>query len=430
MKTKLKVYLPGVVLALAVLALAWQYVEPAPPDTIRLAVGPSESSYHWLGGRYQDVLKKQGLEVVLVESHGSRENLELIREGEADAAFVQSGVSLGKEESEGFFFLASLFPEPLWIFTREDAPRRDLLKLEDKKLGIGEEGSGSHFLATLVLKQMGLDESNTLVADNQPEALKSGQVDFLFLVASPNSPELRTLLEDDTLQLVSLRRAPGIAKHFDSISYLTLHEGSVDLAANLPRQTVTLLASTATLVVGPDFHPALTGVLLTAADEIHGQPGPLQERDHYPSSEYGSFPLTAEAEYFHKNGPGFLQGKLPYKAAATLERMVILLLPFLTVIIPLARILPAIYSWRLNRRLHQPYKELLRLENKVGEEGFPEQLAEVEKAARALHDMPASYGAEVHNLLTHIERLKRRHAEEMKKERPRPNESEKSAPQD
>ena len=107
-----------------------------------------------------------------------------------------------------------------------------------------------------------------------------------------------------------------------------------------------------------------------------------------------------------------------------------MLLPFLTVIIPLARILPAIYSWRLNRRLHQPYKELLRLENKVGEEGFPEQLAEVEKAARALHDMPASYGAEVHNLLTHIERLKRRHAEEMKKERPRPNESEKSAPQD
>ena len=38
-----------------------------------------------------------------------------------------------------------------------------------------------------------------------------------------------------------------------------------------------------------------------------------------------------------------------------------MLLPFLTVIIPLARILPAIYSWRLNRRLHQPYKELLRL---------------------------------------------------------------------
>lgn len=414
MKTKLKVYLPGVLIALAVLAFAWQYVEPAPPDSIRLAVGPADSSYHWLGQRYQEVLKKQGLEVVLVESHGSRENLELIRDGKADAAFVQSGVSLGKEESDGFFFLASLFPEPLWIFTREGTRRDDLLHLEGKKFGVGEEGSGSRFLATRILREMGLDKSNTLVDDNQAASLHSGKIDALFLVASPNSPQLRSLLEDESLQLVSLRRAPGIAKHFDSISYLTLYEGSVDLAQNLPRQTVTLLASTATLVVGPDFHPALTGVLLGAADEIHGQPGPLQEREHYPSAEYGSFPMTREAEYFYKNGPGFLQGKLPYKAAATLERMIILILPFLTVIIPLARILPAIYAWRLNRRLHQPYKELLRLENEVGEEGFPEQLAEVEKAARALHDMPASYGAEVHNLLTHIERLKRRHAEEIR----------------
>ncbi|MFA5508287.1 MAG: TAXI family TRAP transporter solute-binding subunit [Vulcanimicrobiota bacterium] len=409
---KLKVYLPGILLAIAALVVAWQYVEPAPPDSIRLAVGPQDSSYYWLGQRYQEVLKQQGLSVELVESEGSRENLELIRGGQADAAFVQSGVSLGKEQSDGFFFLASLFPEPLWVFTRGKESRDQLLDLEGQKLGIGNPGSGSHFLAGSILTGMGLDQKNRLVEDNRPDSLRSGTIDFLFLLGSPNSPEVRALLEDDSLQLVGLRRAPGIAKHFESISFLTLPEGSVDLAGNLPSHTVSLLASTATLVVGPDFHPALTGVLLGAAQEIHGQPGALQERGQYPTAEFGSFPMTAEAAYFHENGPGFLQGKLPYKVAATLERLVILLIPLLTVILPLSKILPAIFAWRLNRRLHQPYKELLRLENQVGQEDFPEQLTEVESQARALHDMPPSYGAEVSNLLSHVERLKRRHAEE------------------
>ncbi len=412
----LKVYLPGTLLGVAAFALAWQYVEPAPPSTVRMALGPSESSYFWLGERYREVLLEQGLEVELLESKGSTENLEMIRDGRADIALVQSGVSLGKEEPYGFAFLASLFPEPLWVFTRDSAPRADLLGVEGKRLGIGPAGSGSFHLARAVLTGMGLAEQNELVESNEKALLEEGELDLLFLVASPNSPQLRELLEDDDLQLISFRRAAGVTKHFDSITHLTLEEGSVDLKGNLPGQKTELLASSATLVVGEGFHPALTGVVLGAATKIHGQPGALQERGEYPSPEHGSFPLTREADYFHQNGPGFLQGLLPYKAAATLERLVILLLPLLTVILPLAKILPALYAWRLNSRIHRPYKELLRLENQVGEPTFLQELQEVEKEARALADMPASYGAQVQNLRLHIERLRRSHHESIKSE--------------
>ncbi len=405
----LKVYLPGILLGLAALVIAWQYARPAPPDSIRLAVGPTDSSYYWLGQRYQELLKEQGLGVELVESRGSHQNLEMIRDGMADVAFVQSGVTLGREQSQGFYFLGSLFPEPLWIFARDMQPREQLLDLEGKNLGIGPEGSATHFLAGSLLSGMGLQESNELIEDNEPESLRSGDIDYLFLVASPNSPHLRALLEDPTLQLISLRRAPGILRHFESMSQVTLQEGSVDLAANLPSQRTELLASTATLVVGEGFHPALTGVLLGVASRVHGQPGALEERGQFPNGEHGSFPLTREAEHFHHHGPGFLQGRLPYKLAATLERLMILLLPLLTVILPLAKILPALYTWRLDSRIHKPYKELLKLESQVGEAGFTEELERVESEARMLADMPASYGAQVQNLLLHIERLKRRH---------------------
>lgn len=409
MKEKLKIYVPGFILAVLAVAFAWQYVEPAPPDSIRLAVGPEDGSYAWLGGKYQELLRKQGLEIVLVHSNGSRDNLELIREGKADAGFVQSGVTLGKEEQYSFSFLASLYLEPLWVFMKGPDDRTDLLGLEGKTLAIGPEGSGSHFVAGALLKAVEVAEQNTLVLENTPEVIKKGAADFLFVLASPNSPQVLELLQDDSLALLSFRRADGIVTRLDSLSHLKLREGAVDLGQNLPAQDTNLLASAATLVVGQEFHPALTSVLLSAAQNIHGQPGPLQGRGDFPSPDYGSFPLTREAEYFHKNGPGFLQGKLPYKAAATLQRLIILLLPFLTIVLPLAKILPAIYSWRLNRRLHKPYKELLALENEVGAPDFLDRLQEVEAEARKLVDMPASYGAEVQHLLHHIERLKARH---------------------
>lgn len=415
MKEKLKVYLPGLLVAILAVGIAWQYVEPAPPSSIRLATGPEGSSYAWLGERYREVLKKEGLEVVLVESQGSLENLELIKDGKADIGFVQSGVTLGKEDETPFYFLASLYLEPLWIFVKKPDERSDLLKLKEKTLAVGPEGSGTHFVVTSLLQAVGVDESNILLLENEPSLLSDGKADILFFLGSANSSQVLELLNDPAVTLMNYRRADGAAIHFDFMSHLKLREGAVDLAKNLPGRDTDLLATASTLVIGEKFHPALTSVVLAAAQEIHGQPGPLQARGDFPSPEYGTYPPTPEAEYFHKNGPGFLQGKLHYKAAATLQRLIVMLLPLLTIVLPLAKILPAIYAWRLNSRLHKPYKELLALEARVGEDDFSDRLAEIEKEARKLVDMPASYGAQVQNLLNHIEHLRERHQRATKK---------------
>lgn len=403
----LKVYLPGILIALLAFAFAWRYIEPAPPGVMRLAVGPAGSSYHWLGQRYAEVLKAQGLQVELVESGGSYDNLQRIRAGEADAGFVQSGVTLPDSEGE-FFSLGSLYFEPLWVFTRGEQPLDDLMALQDKRIGIGEQHSGSNFLAHELLGQTGLVDKNTLVDNNRAEALLRGQLDVLFLVSSPNAPAVRQLLSAEKVRLMSFRRARGYTKHFPLLSELTLYEGAVDLAADLPQRDVRLLATTATLVVGKNFHPALSSVVLSAARDIHQQRGALQERDQFPTADYVSFALTREAEYFHENGPSFLQGRIPYKLAATLERVLIMLLPLLTVVLPLAKILPAIYAWRMKSKILAPYKELLELEGQREQDDFEQRLDQIEEKARALVSMPASYAPDIENLLLHIERLRGR----------------------
>ncbi|MCB1882075.1 MAG: hypothetical protein KDI54_18805 [Gammaproteobacteria bacterium] len=283
-----------------------------------------------------------------------------------------------------------------------------MLDWEGKRLGVGPARSGSHVLAESLLTSAGLSEKNQLLEANEPEQLALGRLDAIFLVASPNAPAVRQMLADSRLQLVSFRRAEGYTRHLRYLSHLRLVEGAVDLSGNLPGRDVELLAPAATLVVSKRFHPALTGVLLGAATEIHQDPGPLHQRGDFPSPDFGSFPLTREAEFFHKNGPSFLQGRVPYKVAATLERLLILLLPFLTVILPLAKILPAIYAWRMKNKIYKPYKELLALENQTDRPDFVERLDRLEQEAKELLAMPPAYGSEVANLLLHVERLRNR----------------------
>ena len=404
----LKVYLPGILLAVLALGIAWHYVEPAPPSTMVLATGPEGSSYDWLGQRYAEVLKKQGLIVTLIPSQGVEESLRLISEGKADAAFIQGGAK-SKDPDAKFSFLASLYYQPLWLFTLNESSTDDLMQLKGKKIGVGAIGSQSEILGTEVLKGSGLDELNELSEDNSLPALLSGETDLAILVGSPDSPQVREMLGSDKVHLTSLRRADGYTKRFLHLSHLVLHEGSIDLAKNLPSARTDVLACSANLVVGEGFHPALAGVVLSAAKEIHSAPGALQGPGDFPSAEFGSYPITREAKFFHENGPTFLQGLLPYQIASTVERVIILVLPLLTIVLPLCKILPAVYAWRMKAKIYQPYRELLLIESQIDTEEAAtllEKLETLESNSKSLLSMPASYASEIQQLRIHIRRIK------------------------
>ena len=63
--------------------------------------------------------------VLLVPEAATDEHLELLRQGKADLGFVQGGTAdIGYDDEESITSLGSLFVEPLWLFYREDAARR------------------------------------------------------------------------------------------------------------------------------------------------------------------------------------------------------------------------------------------------------------------------------------------------------------------
>ena len=82
---------PFLLLAAGLLALAYWWLDPNPPKTVTLATGPAQSAYDEFGKRYAKALAAYGIEVKLLPSEGSSENLDLLRSGRADLGFVQGG---------------------------------------------------------------------------------------------------------------------------------------------------------------------------------------------------------------------------------------------------------------------------------------------------------------------------------------------------
>ena len=108
---------PAIILALAGCFIAWQFVNPAPPDTITIATGQQGGAYLLFAERYQAVLAREEITLNILETAGSVENLQLLENDSVDIAFIQGGIA-STADNPDLLSLASLYYEPLWVFDR------------------------------------------------------------------------------------------------------------------------------------------------------------------------------------------------------------------------------------------------------------------------------------------------------------------------
>ena len=97
-----------VIITILGFVLAYQFVDPAPPDHIRIGTGQKQGAYHLFARQYQEILREEGIALELVDSAGSVENIRLLEEGLVDVAFVQGGLS-DVSKSRDLYSLGSFF---------------------------------------------------------------------------------------------------------------------------------------------------------------------------------------------------------------------------------------------------------------------------------------------------------------------------------
>lgn len=409
-RDRLKVYGPALLLSGLVFLLLFQLIEPAPPDRLVLASGMPGGAYHRFAQEYRGLLAREGVDLEVRETSGSVENLRLLREGAVDVGFVQTGVGDTSSQS-GLVSLASLYYEPLWVFHRGAETLERLTELSGSTVAVGPEGSGTRVLALTLLRENGLDQPPTRLSDlggsRAAEALREGAVDAAVFVASPRAPVVAELMADPGIELLSFSRVDAYLSRYRYLSSVVLPEGAIDFRRNIPGRPVTLLAPVATLVVPPDFHPALTDLMLQAAVEVHGKGGFFERAGQFPSDDHLDFPLIEDARRYFESGPSFLRRYLPFWAAVFVERSALFLLPLVTLLVPLFRIAVPTYRWKVRSRIYRWYRDLSAVEISVDAGvGDPtmalKELDRIEQEAAKV-EVPLSYTDELYNLRLHIQ---------------------------
>ena len=411
LKSFLKIALPAfVVAALLFWALA-RTIEPLPEKKLTIAVGRKTGIYYQCVQKYRQFLKD--LDITILTTAGSVEILNLLNQGKADIGFLQGGI--GDEEStKELRSIASIYFEPIWIFYNKNLGDIVYINgLKGKRISVGERQSGTEAVAVKLLNKNGLTQENTrllnLDLEQSFKALSKGEIDAFFTVISPEAPQIRDILSNKQISLLNLKRTKAYESFFPYITDIVLHEGSIDLMENIPGRDIKLLSTVATVVVRQDVDPALVRFFAKAVKNAGREKVLFKEGIQFPTLDYLWIPVHEEAKRYFEQGDTFLEKIFPYWIALKINRLKILLLPVLTLLIPLLKGILPVWKWRIRKKIYRWYKTLEDIDRRCP--GFTRKQAQ--DALRALKDLeievnrqtdvPLSYMGEFYMLKTHIQ---------------------------
>ncbi|WP_375183945.1 TAXI family TRAP transporter solute-binding subunit [Aquabacterium sp.] len=424
---------PVLLLAGGLLAAAYWWLDPQPPRTVTLATGPAGSAYAAFGQRYADALARDGIRVRLLATEGTAANLQALRDGEADVAFVRGGSDdLGADADAGLMSLGALFYEPVWLFYRPAAlwphgrkptaapasppALTSLTQLRGLRVNIDQPGSGVPDLMRRLLDANGLTpqalQLSQQPADAAARALLAGRLDAIVLVTAPESPVVQRLLTEPGIALADLPQADALARRLPFLQTVTLPRGMVDLARDLPPHDIGLLAATTALLTSEDTHPALRQLFAQTAQQLHGGAGWFNRARDFPNTRTSELPVSPEGDRAINGTPPFWQRYLPFWASNLLERMWLVIGGLIVLLLPLSRVVPPLYTYRVRQRVFRWYARLREVELRMDDPEAPatellDELDELDRVASQI-TVPLAHADELYALRNNIEKTRRR----------------------
>ena len=416
---------PVALLAGGLLVLAYLWLDPTPPKRVTLATGPAQSAYDEFGKRYKKALAANGIEVALLPSQGSSDNLRLLREGKADLGFVQGGSNeRATTEEGGLESLGSLFVEPVWLFYRADSARKvtatatltSLTQLQGLRLNVGTAGSGVPSLMDKLFDANKIDKSRIVMSQLEQTpatvAFLGKELDAIVFASAPESLMVQMLLQTPGVKLMDFAQSEAYSRRFPFLTPVVLPRGVVDLARDLPPADLRLVATTTALLTREKTHPALLQLFAQAARDLHSPAGWFNRAGTFPNLEHSEYAISREAERAIKGGQPFLQRYLSFWVANLVERMWLALGIILAILLPLSRIVPPLYQFRIRSRVFRWYGQLREIEHHMQLEGantaaLSSELDALEqKVARIT--VPLSYADELYALRNNINLVRRK----------------------
>ena len=155
-------------------------------------------------------------------------------------------------------------------------------------------------------------------------------------------------------------------------------------------------------------HPALLTLFAQNAQKLHGGSGWFNRAREFPNSRHTELPLAKEADRAMNEPVPMLQRYLPFWLAVLVDRLIVMLIPIFALLIPLLKVAPALYTWRVRSKVFRCYGELKFLEDDLKNHFDRARLAEYRSRLDALEDeavqlhVPLGFTDLVYTLREHV----------------------------
>src|SRR5947209_6854232 len=397
----------------AIWLLLWYFI-PAPPSVITIASGVKNGVFEHIANRYRERLAAAHVTLDVRATDGVIQSLDLVKDRNSgvDAALVFGGITNGKESPE-LLSLGRIEYAPYWLFYGGASRLDRLTQLKGKRVAAG---IASRRVTSQILSAYGVTADNTallpLIGPAATNAVKTGEIDALFLPLDLHAPQVQSLLRDPAIQLMNVPQAEALTRLFPYLTRLTLPEGVIDLERNIPAKDVDLIATTNVVVVHKDLHPELIYLLAQTLKEEHSGAGIFHRAGDFPTATDPELVMADGAQDFYRNGPSLLQRYLPFWMINVTKRMIAVFLTAVANIVPLMNYAPKLYQSFVHAYVAKLYRRLRLLEDELQRAPTASQTAkmhaDLENIDRAAKTLPMRHSDLFFSLRVHIDLVRAR----------------------
>lgn len=391
-----------------------------PPKHMTFAAGSKNGGYWQLAEQYKAILARDDIDMEILETGGSVDNVALIEEGKADAGFLQGGVT-GPENAES---LGAVFFEPMLFFARSDRQiPANPASWTGLKIAAGGKGSGTHAgmvsFARAAKIPPGANQFLPIGQKAAADALVARQADLAMFIAPIDAQYLTALLQSQEFKIFRVDYVEAISSRLPQSQVVQIPAGAASMLPPVPPQRTGALAMVAQLIAQDTLHPSLVDRLVEAARIIHSHRDAITADRQFPTMANISLPPDSHAHNLLRDGTSPLSQFLPYWVLAQINRFVILLVPVIVLLLPMLRTVPRIYAWRMRSRVYRHYDDIKSIDTEVRAvdsepdlEALDRRLVEIDGSLAEL-DLPLPYSEFAYTARLHIDLVRKRIADRL-----------------
>lgn len=259
------------------------------------------------------------IEIKVIETEGSNENMKLLNEGKLDLALTRADVV----SRENVSLLAVLYQDMFQLLVHADSDIRTIKDMEGRRIAIPPINSSQYRAFWFLANHYGLAPER-INAFPKPAAqamlaIEKGQVEAVFRVRGPRNFRLRMLINQIPLRMISIDQGDAIHLRQPAFRASFIPKGAYRGDPPVPDKDLPTLAVDRLLVARDDLEKttvySITGVLFEQRRDMALRT-PLAALIRQPALEEGtSLPVHEGAiAYFDRKKPSFLEEKAEFLA--------------------------------------------------------------------------------------------------------------------